>query len=219
MKKLYLSFLLIPSFLLTGCLGANRIISKDEFIEKANKTKEDTYKYASIQVKANLESSSKENPNANRKEKIDRVFKYCYIGGFWAFDTSESYVGYSDTEKQFLNQFTVYLSNSIRDIIKEKPINRESTAGLTFYDNKLAYRYLVGYEDYKSTMSDGSGGTINVVTNGDMAEKTTFNSKNGRIVAYQENDDLTNTYSYDEVTMSIRDIVNIDLKITYSNKK
>lgn len=106
----------------------------------------------------------------------------------------------------------------IREIIKEQPINRESEAGLTFYDNDLAYHYLAAYEDCKSTMEMENGEVIIVLTNGDTSERISFNSKNGRIIAYIEKDDLTRTYSYSGVTMTTRDIVDVRLSITYSNK-
>ena len=221
MKKYYLPILFVPLFLLTSCLGLKfpKVITKEEFLEKANKTKEESFGYANVKCVANLETTSKENPRANRQEKIDRTFKYCYTSGSWYSDSSESHADFSETELKLAKQFIIYLKNNLRDIIKEKPINRESEAGLTFYDNDLAYRYLAAYEDYKTTIDAGDGQTINVVQNGDTSERITFNSKNGRIIAYKEKDDIITTYTYDGTSMSTRDIVDVKLKITYSNKK
>ena len=221
MKKRYLAILFVPLFLLSSCLGLKftKVITKEEFLEKANKTKEDQYSYAQIKCVADLETTSKENARANRQEKINRTFKYCYTAGSWYSDSSESHADYSETELKLVTQFIIYLKNNVRDIIKEKPINRESEAGLTFYDNDLAYRYRAAYEDYKTTIDAGDGETIDVVQNGDALERVSFNSKNGRIIAYREKDDITTTYTYDGTSMTTRDIVDVKLKITYSNKK
>ena len=221
MKKFYPLVLFVPLFLLTSCLGLKfaKVITKEEFLEKANNTKEDNFSYANIKCVADLETTSEKTPSLNRQEKIDCTFKYCYTAGSWYSDSTESHADYSETELKFVKQFIIYLKNNVRDIIKAKPINRESEAGLTFYDSDLAYRYLVAYDNYRTTIDAGSGETIDVVQNGDTSERVTFNSTNGRIIAYKEKDDIITTYTYNGKTVSTHDIVDVKLKITYSNKK
>ena len=64
MKKFYPLVLFVSLFLLTSCLGLKftKVITKEEFLEKANNTKEDNFSYANIKCVADLETTSEKTP-------------------------------------------------------------------------------------------------------------------------------------------------------------
>ena len=216
MKKRYLSLIFLPIITLTSCLNFRTKISKEEFINSAKNTTSENFNYASIKCSAILKSVSAENKNANRDEKINRTFKYCFLNSKWAKDSTVSTKDFSSTEKTFFNQFTVYLSNDIKVVIKNEPFTFKSEDGLICYKNDLAYRYKIRYKDYKSTM-ESNGVQIDTVTNGTMIELISFNAKNGRITSYYEKDDLSTKYTSDGTSMTVNDYVEVSLKISYSN--
>ena len=215
MKK-NLMFILFAVFALSLSSCVNQEISKEEFIELANKTESEEFLNAQVKcnAKVKIESSNTEVVK-NANEQIDRTFEYTYKNKRWALVSSDDTKYLTDVERSLRDSFHELINKSVKDHLNYKPLSNKDTDGLVFYKNPLTYNYNALYENTKLSITSGVSGKVD----GEDEETFKFNNKNGNITYFYEDSDTTVKYTisgYGSVT--VHQIQKITANFSYSKK-